>query len=101
MHSPLARSRKATCTGERQTGADYMEEGTIGRGMERDEENNGTETLIEMLTVQSRPGGMSYVEEDLELVYSYNPVLYRLSGLVAHTLDRLILLKLLISWHCR
>lgn len=48
MHSPPGHSRKATCTEERQTGAGYKEEGTIGRGMERDEENNGTETLIEM-----------------------------------------------------
>lgn len=68
MHSPPGHSRKVTCTGERQTGAGYREEGTIGRGMERDEENNGTETLIEMLTVQWRPGGTSCVEENLELV---------------------------------
>ena len=45
-----------------------MEGGTIGRGMGRDEGNNGTETLIEMLTVQWRLGGTSCVGEDLELV---------------------------------
>ena len=68
MHSPPGHSHKATYTEERQTGAGYMEEGTIGRRMERDEANNGTETLIEMWTVQPRPGGMSCVAEDLELV---------------------------------
>ena len=65
MHSPPGHSRKATYTEERQTGAGYMEEGTIGRGMERDVENNATETLKEMLKVQPRPGDMSC---DSELV---------------------------------
>lgn len=68
MHSPPGHSRKVTCMGERQTEAGYMEEGTIGRGMERDEENNGTSTLIRILTVQWPPGGTSCVGEDLELV---------------------------------
>ena len=68
MHSPPGHSRKVTCTGEGQTGARHMEEGINDRGMERDEENNGTETLIETLTVQWRPGGTSCVGKDLELV---------------------------------
>lgn len=78
MHSPPGHSRKATCTEEMQIGTGYKEEGTIGRGMERDEGNNGTEPLIEMWTVQSPPGGTSCVGEDLELVLSYNPDFYRL-----------------------